>query len=229
MSLSLTFKGHHITAGVVSYNIELKNHSNNEVWCFSRRYSFLRQVSTQLPPSVQLPINFPPKKFFGNKNPQFLLSRQQGLEKYFKSLIQVQDILESPSIKNFLFPSDRIVLEKPKISEAPENEKLWQRGSILEAKEKSQRVADCIGNRLFDLSSQLLPLEEEEYRNKEKAYFACVSEIRIDRKVCPGLKGCNESVLDGTVGNGQWVERGFEMMIKTFQPVAKCQLKRFLD
>ena len=122
------------------------------------------------------------------------------------------------------------MLEKPKNIEIPENEKNWQRGSILEAKEKSQRVADCIGNRLFDLSSQLLPLEEEEYRNKEKAYLACVHGIRIEMKgFGMGVKRGDENALEGGVGGGLWVEKGFEMMIKTFQPVAKCQLKRFLD
>ena len=38
----------------------------------------------------------PPKKFFFNKNPQFLKERMRALNKYIKQIILIYEAIESP-------------------------------------------------------------------------------------------------------------------------------------
>ena len=69
-----------------------------------KRYSELYQLQQELKPIFKNEINppvFPPKKYFYNKDKSFLNERKEGLQNYFRSVIQVSSILRSVVFKEF--------------------------------------------------------------------------------------------------------------------------------
>lgn len=99
--------------GHVEYTLEVKDH-NGEAWCFKRRYSALRFFHELIKKSERKVPNFPPKKLFGNLNPDFLETRKKQIEQYFMSLTKIPEILHSASFKDFIKPYDKAPIIKNK-------------------------------------------------------------------------------------------------------------------
>ena len=65
----------------------------------------MENLSRYLKGNADLP-SFPPRKLFGNTDPEFIKSRQFALDSYFKILFtnpQCEKILDSGNIKDFLY------------------------------------------------------------------------------------------------------------------------------
>jgi hypothetical protein len=93
------------------YHIEIGLQKNDSVVFHSidRRYSEIHaldaEIRKQFEDSHYL-LAFPPKKFYGNKTPQFLQRRCEQLQKYLASLVMVPGIARSPSFARFFLLDD---------------------------------------------------------------------------------------------------------------------------
>ena len=87
------------------YTIEIgvKNENNVLLFNIEKRYSELRIIHKILSNNskISLPI-FPPRKFFGNFNEEFIRSRHYGLKKYFEGISSINNI-DQPLLLNDLF------------------------------------------------------------------------------------------------------------------------------
>lgn len=216
MNFSIQFKSYQQTSDYITYEIEVKDES--ETWVFHRRYSNLRLFYTQLPPILLI---FPPKKIFGNKNPKFLDHRQKELDQFFKNLLKIPNILDFPVVKSFLYPSDRIVTSQTKNEEKKivKQEKPGSDGKIV-----SQKVIDLFHLKLFDLSSQPMPLEEDDYKIKEKSYKDSLKGFKVG-KTQNKLVGSEEDFSD--VSQNDWIVKAFDSLVKIFPETALNIVNKF--
>jgi hypothetical protein len=89
-------------AKAVFYDIEvgIQRGSNVHVTHVRRRYSTLEQFDEQIRPlykESRFLMAFPPKKTFGNTDPEFLKDRADKLQKYLTNLVRVGGVTSMPA------------------------------------------------------------------------------------------------------------------------------------
>ena len=57
---------------------------------------------------------FPPKKYIGNTDPDYVCQRKAGLQNYFKTLLQHVDADRIPPLKLFLTKGESKAIREPK-------------------------------------------------------------------------------------------------------------------
>ena len=100
------FLDYKIDSGVTYYSISVTTLATSESWIFQSRYRNMLELHNQISSEVniKLPV-FPPKKWPGNLNPDFISQRQKSLENYFNNLLRVVNLDNLPILKNFLYTS----------------------------------------------------------------------------------------------------------------------------
>jgi hypothetical protein len=93
------------------YHIEIGIQKNDNVvfHCIDRRYSELYGLDTEIRKQFgdsHYLLDFPPKKFYGNKDPEFLQRRCEQLQKYLANLVMIPGISRSPSFTRFFLIDD---------------------------------------------------------------------------------------------------------------------------
>lgn len=93
-------------SNAIVYLIEIGFQFGDEIEIIKceKRYSELYQLHQEIKPIFKNAINqpvFPPKKFFYNKDKSFLNERKEGLQNYFRGVIQFSTILRSVIFKEF--------------------------------------------------------------------------------------------------------------------------------
>jgi len=115
--LCLIFEGYtKKNEGYIEYNINLEDVLMKKTWKFEIRYSKLRNFHKECQSflnSIKLDEGekgclppFPPKKWFGNTEDEFLKTRQKDLERYFQTIMTsplCQQILEKGILRYFLY------------------------------------------------------------------------------------------------------------------------------
>ncbi|KAE8747510.1 hypothetical protein FOCC_FOCC005181 [Frankliniella occidentalis] len=78
--------------------------SDNDSWFVFRRYNEFYKLFDILRKQVPgLQLKLPGKKLFGNNlDPQFIASRQEGLDTFLQQLMQDKKLLEIPEVRAFL-------------------------------------------------------------------------------------------------------------------------------
>lgn len=78
--------------------------SENDSWFVYRRYSEFYKLYEYLRKQVSgLQLKIPGKKLFGNNlDPQFIASRQEGLDMFLQQLMQDKKLLDLPDVRAFL-------------------------------------------------------------------------------------------------------------------------------
>lgn len=137
MSLLIKVTDYDDLRGHVEYTVEVRD-LTGESWCFKRRYSALRFFHELIKKSEKRVPNFPPKKLFGNLNPDFLENRRKQIEQYFNALVHIPEILHSSAFKDFIRPFDKA----PIIRNKKNQKKIF-------TKETTDAIATAIG-RLID-------------------------------------------------------------------------------
>jgi hypothetical protein len=115
----ISIEGHQFDADIRAtlYRLEIGVQKGDAVIVHStsRRYSEIRnfdaEIRKQFGDSHYL-LAFPPKKFVGNTNPEFLQIRVEQLQKYLANLVMIPGIARSPSFTRF-FLIDESVMHDP--------------------------------------------------------------------------------------------------------------------
>jgi PX domain len=88
--------------GHVEYTIAVTNPVTKDFWQFRTRYKELENLNKKLREIKGLNIpEFPPKKWFGNKDKAFLTQRMKKLETYFYGVFQNPGVYELPFVMSF--------------------------------------------------------------------------------------------------------------------------------
>lgn len=95
----------------IEYKIIIKN-PDNKKYELQARYRVLRTLFDQLKENTdpsKMP-DFPPKRFFGNMNIDFVEQRKKGLENFFNNLLQRFSMSDLEPLKNFFHPRNASVI-----------------------------------------------------------------------------------------------------------------------
>lgn len=191
-SLRLKFLDHEITNGVVFYSISITDvNAQKSTWFLKARYSQIRALHIEVEKSSQgqLP-DFPPKKFFGNLEQNFISQRKKHLENYFNTLLRTVNLDKVTILKDFLFhgkknevPSQenpdkfkenppKNPIKKPKEDkEENQKEKEQPQNSVIKATGGNiEKMVDFYQNKMVDITSNTSYPEEEEVLKRRKYY-----------------------------------------------------------
>jgi hypothetical protein len=125
-----------------------------DTWNIQKRYKEIRDLNDTLRAHFGdgvMPA-IPGKKFFGNQDPAFIASRQDGLQKYFEEVLQLDggNAARHPAVMKFL--------GTPPQTEPGHRSKEYQ------------AIRDRLENRLLNLASPPGPLDEAEIQQRRKKY-----------------------------------------------------------
>ena len=189
------FLDYKVISGVTYYSISVTTLTNSESWIFESRYRNMLDLHNQISSNLDIKLpTFPPKKWPGNMNPDFISQRQKSLENYFNNLLKVINLENTPVLKQFLYQT-----YKPKKDEKPANtfkddkkqEKSAQKPLSEEKKEDvSQKEISHIsmkpnfekiieGCKFVDLNSTLVSPEEDEVKEKKEKYKMTIFNLKI--------------------------------------------------
>ena len=175
----------------VEYQIHLFNDKLSAE--FTQRYSSLRDFHEALKNEAKDPNfpKFPPKKFFGNTDKQFLNQRMVGLQHYFSCILSSKDFSNLKSVRNWVndvvkkhgkakvskssptqsntqVPSVSKTVQEIKTSDSEQSTTAKVLNQELISKRKE--IAEKYSKNFIELSGDNVPPMDEEQEKKEKAY-----------------------------------------------------------
>jgi PX domain len=212
MSISVKVSEYDDLRGHVEYTIEIKD-TNGEAWCFKRRYSALRFFHELIKKSEKRVPSFPPKKIFGNFNPDFLEIRKKQIEQYFLSLTRIPEIVHSQAFKDFIKPFDKAPILKNK-----KNQKK------LFTKEVNDAIAQIIAKNSEEASlefirlSPVFPMDAQDIEKLSNQYSDLLLNLKINFesflvKSIPE----NLSKLKKPKQPSSWIEKVFKESLDSYQ------------
>lgn len=172
------FLDYKIDSGVTYYSISVTTLATSESWIFQSRYRNMLDLHNQISTAVNIKLPaFPPKKWPGNLNLEFISQRQKSLENYFNTLLRVVNLDNLPILKNFLYTSykkkEEKIVNKPEIpTKKPEESKKKE-------EEKQQIVHNVIkpnfdkiveNTKFVDLNTNMASPDEDEVKEKKEKY-----------------------------------------------------------
>ena len=182
MTYRVNFIAHLIQGEFTEYHIKVTS-SEGDSWLIRRRYREFRELhdhlklkypdslpSVSLNPLLSLYIQIPGKRLWGNQDPDFVKERQDGLQRYMDSLL---DIEPECSTKFFrLFLEIRDAPKQPRQSDRPSGPSA---PSIAEApappSDDRKRIFQEVQEALFDLSAAPTLLEPAEVQQRHQRYL----------------------------------------------------------
>lgn len=212
MALTIKVAEYDDIRGHVEYCIEVRD-ITGESWCFKRRYSALRFFHELLKKYEKRVPNFPPKKIFGNLNPEFLESRRKQIEQYFNSLTHIPEILHSAAFKDFIKPFDKSPIIKNKknqkrICNKEVNDAVY--AAVLKVLSKSSN--DFVNISPFE------PLEKEDIASLLKEYSIGLANVVINSEsYAPKAIPENMSKLARPTKDNKWIEKSFVQCVNVLK------------
>ena len=98
---SIQIFNHQIKDNIVTYTIEIKLNNKQSI-IIKERYSELLNLHNAMSKEAKLP-NFPPKKYFGNTDENFLNQRQLSLNEYYEIITSSHIYSNLPSFRSWIF------------------------------------------------------------------------------------------------------------------------------
>jgi hypothetical protein len=209
MSLAIKVAEYDDIRGHVEYCIEVRD-ITGESWCFKRRYSALRFFHELLKKYEKRVPNFPPKKLFGNLNPEFLESRRKQIEQYFNSLAHIPEILHSAAFKDFIKPFDK----SPIIKNKKNQKKLFIKEINEAALSATKKIVSECSNDFIDISP-FDPINKEMKENLQKEYESGLKDLMIqfEQNTIRSIPE-NQSKLKKSIEKTAWFLSSFEILIQ---------------
>lgn len=200
------FLDYKIQNGVTFYSISVTTLTNSESWIFEARYKQMLEVNNQISSNSDLKLpTFPPKKWPGNLNLDFISQRQKSLENYFNNLLKIVNIEKTPVLKTFLYQNYK-KKDGNKAQPPPENIKK-DIGNPIKEKEKLKEVQPINpfsikttfekiveDSKFVDLNAGLNSPEEEEIKEKREKFKAFNHNLKINfpkKDDLPSVKSLN--------------------------------------
>ena len=218
MSITVKVGEYDDLRGHVEYTIEVKD-INGETWCFKRRYSALRFFHELLKKSEKRVPNFPPKKLFGNLNPDFLDARKKQIDLYFISLTKIPEIVHSSAFKDFIKPFDKAPIIKNKRAQ----KKIYTKEIADAVYQAASKIIDGASMEIISLAPYPATSQEIVQKNKEK-YSGMVGLMSFSLiSALPKAIPENIRKLKKEVQPRKWIEDAFNDCYALVTMSAFCQ------
>lgn len=229
---------------VTYYNISITDmNAQKATWFLKHRYREMRKIHEEIASNYdgELP-NFPPKKFLGNLDPDFVSQRKKHLENYFNTLLRTINIEKIPLAKNFLFKGRNTSEIHPSNNQNPNIEKgndFQKKPEIIEKPQTSvlkatggnfEKIVDLYSNKMADIiDNRSFPEEEEIY--KRKKIYSKFSGLKVTGPLNESLqnfpKANEESILfvkkeSWVTGNGKFLkemDKSIALIMEKFEEI----------
>ncbi len=184
----LKFLEHEANDGVIWYNVSITDvNAQKATWFLKIRYSQILALHKQIKENHEgaLP-DFPPKKLFGNLDPNFVSQRKKHLENYFNTLLRMINIEKVIVLRDFLLKgrkneiiSDEEKLENSKIKQSKGTDLIKEpvQTSLLKATGGNiEKIVDFFSNKMVDIMRNSAFPEEEEVQKRKKLFSKMVGQ-----------------------------------------------------
>ncbi|OMJ96062.1 hypothetical protein SteCoe_444 [Stentor coeruleus] len=217
MLLDIRIKDYEDKSGNVEYVIEVNDKITGDCWKFYRRYSVLREVHDVFKSLDGKVPEFPPRKFFGSRNPEFLAQRKADLESYLNEVAKIAMLMENSLIKDFFIPKDAVLIKLAQVGGWGRYKKIMYRPEIHVFAEK---VNEIVSEKYFDLRVLNGPMEDDKVNKKMNDYSKMVEGMVIDdnKKMIEG-KSINLYYYKSTVVKQNWIKGVFSGLVKIVKNV----------
>jgi len=147
---TVKFVGNTTTEGHTTYTVKVSN-PDGDTWNIHKRYREIRELHEELRLRLGdvLPA-VPGKRLFGNQDPVFILSRQEALQQYLHSVLQIEGAVRQQALKDFLG------------GPTPHGERNQAR--------QYEQILDQMQAKLLNLALPPAPLDETEIAQRLKKY-----------------------------------------------------------
>ncbi len=202
---SIQIFNHQIKDNIVTYTIEIKLNNKQSI-IIKERYSELLNLHNAMSKEAKLP-NFPPKKYFGNTDENFLNQRQLSLNEYYEIITSSHIYSNLPSFKSWIFSKFKDMPIDPK-----EKLKYYEYEDIKQEKKRQAKIEKDINHNIIPLFVEINVDSEidNNYQKKENEYSNL-----INKEVFPSEKDKNvDGDLIGTNNNFNFIGNKKNNLIK---------------
>ena len=238
------FVKYEVSGGHTEYTMKVVTSGSSETFHVRDRYRTMREYWKNMVSDYgkSVPSTFPPKKWFGNKESDFIRHRMEELEHFFNTLLEDPKLAASPITQTY-FSNRKVHIkegERGKTAAAgkakdPEETKDQGKKEVAKAvpqaptkatyDKKWRQIVDAITKTYIDISFGEEPPPPEEVKKKSMAYSAAISgslsTIPFISKVLTIPKG-NEKcynemsleLIDGERPMSEWLNEKMEIMSK---------------
>jgi hypothetical protein len=188
MSLKQTYKihfvGNEIKDGHANYQAKVMP-SSSETFHIEDRYSSMRDFWNKLkkdaPNNRQVP-DFPPKKWFGNTKPDFVNSRQQQLQQFFSTTLEIPELSQLRLVTDYLKTKKKMQSKKKKSEKQEKQESEEQKIAIetiettgpkpqlIDPEKLCEKIVDETSKLFIDLNLGQATMCLDDIMQKEKIY-----------------------------------------------------------
>ncbi len=199
------FFKYEISHGHTEYSVKVVTSTGNETFVIRDRYRSMREYWRNMVSDYgkSVPSTFPPKKWFGNKDPKFIEHRMEELEHFFNTLLEDPKLAASPITQTY-FANKKVNHaegDKPKPKKGSggttggkkpqpggkdpgENEgkkppivnpPLPPVLKVVSHDKKWRQIVDAVTKTYIDISFGEEPSPPEEVKKKSMAYSAAIS------------------------------------------------------
>ena len=184
----------------LEYGIQVEDTVTGVIWEFFQRYSQLRNIHNTLK-RFSIPISFPKKKFFGNRNCEFVQQRKSDLERYFSKVFLDPKLLKI--IRNSKLLSPENIINKCANKEETLSDEVLCQSCVMS---KCWEIVASTGERYLDMSCHPGSISEEDVIVQQETLI----EKCKDMKFCvTKLQGSDDNleVLQKEVCKSGWVQK----------------------
>jgi hypothetical protein len=182
------FVKYEVAGGHVAYTVKIVDSKGSEAFHIKDRYSSMRSFWKNMVAEFDkaVPPSFPPKKWFGNKEAEFIKRRMEELEHFFNSLLEDPKLASSNVTQTYF--TRKKVAEKPASpprAPAPQPTSAAPMARAVAAPVGNvapvpndmawRQIVDKITKTYIDISSWEEPPPVAEIRKKSQAYSEAAS------------------------------------------------------
>ena len=216
--LKIIVKGHSKIEGHIIYELSIQ-FDDDISFTVQKRYSELKTMHDSLrreTNSNSFP-KFPPKKFFGVQNEDFINKRQQELNLFFEGICSSKEFMELPTFKKFIESFAKNIKDKKMNAEKKEKKNT----NILKKKMSDKTKLNPIVEKLKPEKQENKRLTQDEIKKMESEFDSIINDLNkkyipIDFQVELNPKQKNEDEYikiineDNNLGNKEIKEEGIE-------------------
>lgn len=224
-----------IKNGHVEYFMRITDEESIDEFNVCDRYKTMREYwkSMTSKHGKAVPSKFPPKKFFGNREPGFIKQRMKDLEEYFNTLLSDPNLAESPITQRYL-ASRKVKVNKqvpPKVYyeelKAPVKSRSGSPGSAQTVSyAKLKQVVDGIVKSYIDIGLGEEPPNFDDAKKKTAEYASALAATSNPPESLSRLlllpKGKKQTELSLEIVEGEkewakWVGRKMERVVRMIE------------
>lgn len=235
------FSHYEIKQEHVEYIMKVQDIESKEEFTIRDRYKAMREYWKAMTSKHGKAVSskFPAKKFFGNKDPEFIKRRMQDLEDYFNVLLGDPNLAESPITQRYF--SNKRIKEKKKAPLLTQQEELkvpiknkdTKTTAQIISDEKFKHIVDSITKSYIDIGFGEEPPPFEEAKKKTLEYSSALSNNINSKEYVSRLvllpKGENNGLSLGIICNEEPLSKWLDGKMQNILNILEDGVEMYRD